>query len=141
MVNNGRPTMLPATKALTDAERTIAGPCHDLATIQGLAKKLGHKCITVVTKDAQAELAGHFMDAEDLKDLILELKSKCYHNSAWCKASTKSPWFAADAYRLTRIERDNVQKVSVSHKYYLKLSISPNGQLLLFFSVHRDLVT
>ncbi|MNZ24595.1 hypothetical protein D3C78_417460 [compost metagenome] len=62
-----------------------------------------------------------------------------YHNSLWCKASTKSPWFAADAYRVFRTERDVIQRVSVKYKYYLKFSINPNGELILFFSVHRDI--
>lgn len=139
MVNNGQPSTLPATTQLSEAQRVIQGPCHDLAEVRRVLKEKGTKCINVITKDCQHEIASYFMDAMDLQELLEELTSKEYHNSLWCRGSTKGPWFAADAYRIYKTERDHVKKISVRYKYYLKFAIAPNGNILLFFSVHRDL--
>lgn len=139
MVNNSLPRMLPPGTVLTESQRVIAGPVYELSDVQAIARSKGTKGINVITKDCQEEVTGYFLDASDLQDMILELKQKDYHNSLWCLATPKSPWFAADAYRLLRIERDNVQRITVRYQYYLKFAISQTGSILLFFSVHRDI--
>lgn len=73
------------------------------------------------------------MDEEDLAGLVLELRSKHYHDSEWCKASPKSPWFEADAYRITKAERLPMERDLAQLKYYIKFSVNKLGNILLFF--------
>lgn len=140
MVNTA-PRKPPQSHHPTDQERKIHdGPCHDLKTVQNLVRSERHKAIRVVTENASSEMIDYCMDEEDLAGLVLELRSKHYHDSEWCKASPKSPWFEADAYRITKAERLPMERDLAQLKYYIKFSVNKLGNILLFFSVHRDYV-
>lgn len=131
----------PSRPRPTDAERKIAdGPCLDLAAVQQLTRKLGHKAVSVVTEDGLGEMVDYRMDNSDLADLILALKKSNYVGSEWCKYSPMSPWFEADSYRIRQAEKLPSEKDKTMCSYYLKFALNKLGSVVLFFSVHRDIL-
>lgn len=140
MVNTQK-RLPPSRPHPTDAERKIAdGPCHDLAAVQDLVRVSGHKSVSVVTEDGLGEMVEYRMDNSDLVDLLLALKPGNYHDSEWCKFSPLSPWFEADSYRIRQAEKLPSERDKRLCRYYLKFAKNKLGSMILFFSVHRDLL-
>lgn len=138
---NTEPRLPPSRLHPTDAERKIAdGPCHDLAAIQLLVRKNGHKAVQVVTEDGLGEMIDYRMDNSDLVDLLSALKPGDFHDSEWCKFSPQSPWFAADSYRIRQAEKLPSERDKRLCRYYLKFAKNKLGSMVLFFSVHRDIL-
>ena len=130
----------PESAHPSDAERKILGPCHDLPKLQAMLRVKKHKGVHIATENASRELGQYCMDEVDLVDIVLDLKSGNYHDSEWCKFSALSPWFAADTYRIRKAEKLPGEKDICYLNYYLKFSVNKLGSMLLFFSVHRDIL-
>jgi hypothetical protein len=140
MVNNSTRRQ-PSEQHPTDDERRIHdGPCHDLTVVKALIRGRGHKAVSVITENGTAEMLDYCMDETDIAELILKMTERNYHGSEWCKSAPKSPWFEADSYRVKRTEKIPGRRDIQSCNYYLKFSINKLNQILLFFSVHRDIL-
>jgi hypothetical protein len=140
MVNNSKRSP-PSKPKPSDSERKIHdGPCHDLDNVKALIRQDGYKAVRVITEKATLELAGYCMDEQDLADLISKLKKDDYHDSEWCKFSESSSWFEADSYRIKQTEKLTASRDLSNCRYYLKFSVNKLGSILLFFSVHRDIL-
>ncbi|WP_395505777.1 type II toxin-antitoxin system MqsR family toxin [Ectopseudomonas hydrolytica] len=140
MVNNSKRSP-PSKEKPSDQERKIQdGPCHSLDEVKALIRTSGYKAIRVATEKATQELSNYCMDEQDLAELIPKLKKDDYHDSEWCKFSETSPWFEADSYRIKQTEKLPSRRDLSNCKYYIKFAVNKLGSILLFFSVHRDVL-
>jgi hypothetical protein len=81
----------------------------------------------------------------DVAKLIMLLTDENYLNSIWCKASPRrvpippdEEWYPCDAYCIEIEQPVDGDEGSITNKYYLKMSRSPNGRTLLMVSMHES---
>lgn len=132
MVNNLK-IKPPEGENPSDKDRLIAnGPLYPLAEVQEIADSAN--TINLVTKKCRNDVENLGWSTDNVGELIKELRDAHYRNSEWCLSGTH--WFACDAYVIRRKEFFELTHTYYDCEYYVKLSISVNGLVLLAVSCH-----
>lgn len=126
----------PTSQNPTDAERKIpGGPCHDISDVKKLARSSAR--IKLVTQDCSSDVAKLGMDTEDVSDVFSNISSAHYHDSEWCRTSSKSPWFPCDSYTIWYTMGAS-RTSSLRLRLYMKFFIAGSGDLVMFVSFHES---
>lgn len=101
-----------------------------------IKKLLENGKVNTVTKDCRDNLQQLGLDIDDLKVLIQEaFNTGRYKDSEWARISERA-WTACDAYVLRREEWLPHANKYMTIEYYLKFSVSNNGEVILTVSCH-----
>jgi len=93
--------------------------------------------VTAVTQDCRDDLQKLEFDMDDLRELIEHaLLHGKYKDSEWAQLNSRGTWAACDAYVVSREEYLPKIKKTKSVEYYLKFSMSDNGNVIFTVSCH-----
>lgn len=131
-----------------EQSRHIAGNVWELADVQVIAKmQLQDETATLlsaVTADCTADLQKWELTAVDVAERLLQLRTRHYDKSLWCKKS-KYPgvvvpnaqlWLPCDAYVIRISERVASTGWEGSVEYYFKICLTLSKKIVLLVSVH-----
>lgn len=113
-------------------------PNGPLFTKDEIEAALDNGQIKPVTQDCINDLQALGLDLEDLKVIVGEaINSGKYKDSEWALLNReRGVWTACDAYVLKRDEWVDKANKSMSIEYYLKFSLSNEGEMILTVSFH-----
>lgn len=118
---------------LGGGQKIAGGPVYLLARVQGLcADGTG---VELWTRGCYQNVQDLQWTADDVADLIQQLKVADYIDSEWCD-NGKGAIAGCDAYALRRMEWIPAANKQMQIEYFLKFAINKLGTLVLTVSCH-----
>lgn len=138
--STGAPTTAPAHEDERIYIETQKKPLYDLDEVRQIAARHDRitlwtrKCITKV-QELRASAAETYESSEHfVQELIDDLKTNGkYLKSEWCFNGSKA-FVASDSYKLVRREYVRATDKYMAFEYYLKISISTQGNIVFVVS-------
>lgn len=118
---------------LSGGQKIAGGPVYSLTRVQGLcADGTG---VSLWTRDCYQNVQSLQWTADDVADLIQQLKDADYIDSEWCD-NGKGAIAGCDAYALRRMEWISAANKQMQIEYFVKFAINKLGTLVLTVSCH-----